>query len=556
MSHDANVSEAGEFTNPTPEAVPAGIDRLWALAAEVSMVVVWTVAADLLIFRGRGFFAVAAFFAVALVAVAVAHLLRWRPASELTPTPFWSGVGVAGTLLLLAVIRLGWEGSAELTLSAVFALVALVLALSGWLPTLLRLITTTMFAPFLGAQRLPQLQSVSLSARLTPSRSVWLSVLFPVLAVGLFGGIFILANPDLVERVSNSLYTTFTRVMDFFSEVSLWELPFCVLAFFVGMGLLRPLTPGQGDLIQRLLGDASTDEFVTLPQPADAGEANSMYAPFRNMLVALIGLFVIYLAFEFTTLWRREFPAGFYYAGYAHQGAAWLTVALALATVTLSMIFHDAMFRDPRIERLRLLAWIWSGTNLLLAVAVYNRLSIYVGYNGMTRMRTIGFFGITLVLVGFALVIVKILRRHSVRWLIQSQLIALSLAVVLYCLFPVDYVAHRYNTNRVAGGYLKPSVMIAVKPIDDEGIFPLFDLVDHSDETIREGVRAMLANRQREIESYARDTPWSWHRYQYAKTLLYRKLAAKQSKWTRYVRDPAAGELAIKRFEDYAMQWY
>lgn len=114
------------------------------------------------------------------------------------------------------------------------------------------------------------------------------------------------------------------------------------------------------------------------------------------------------------------------------------------------------------------------------------------------------------------------------------MVMALPLAVVLYFLVPVDYVAHRYNVSRVAGGYLNPSVMIAVKPIDDEGIFPLLDLVNHPGESIREGVLAMLAKRQRQIEAYSRDTPWSGHRYQYSKTVLYQKLLSQKSTWDPY----------------------
>lgn len=553
MSLDSNISEPDEVA--VGERLPVAPGHVVAVVAELSMILVWTVAADLLIFRGLGYFAISTFFAVALVAVAVARWFRGRPTRGEMPPIASVAAMIAGSLLVLAIMRLAWEGTVSLSLAAAFVFVAWVLALSGWLPTLPRILTTIFISPFLGAERVPQLQGVSISSRLSAFRSVWMSVLFPVVAVSLFGGIFILANPDWVERVSSWISQTAKWIVDFFSQVSFLELPFCVFAFFVGAGLLRPLVPGFNDLIKRLLGDAAPEKIEPIGVAAGDG-THAMYAPFRNMLIALIGLFAAYLVFEFTTLWQREFPAGFYYAGYAHEGAAWLTVALALATFTLSMVFHDAMFRDPRINRLKTLAWIWSATNLLLAIAVYNRLSIYVGYNGMTRMRMIGFFGITLVVVGFSLVIFKILRRYSLRWLIQSQLIALSLAVVLYCLFPVDYIAHRYNASQVSGGYLEPAVMIAVKPMDDEGVFPLLSLVDHPNETIRDGVCALLADRQRQIETYARDTPWSWHRYQYSKTLLYRKLVNDESKWVRYLKDPESGDLAIKRFQEYAMKWY
>ena len=69
----------------------------------------------------------------------------------------------------------------------------------------------------------------------------------------------------------------------------------------------------------------------------------------RNTLIAVIVLFAVYLIFEFSTLWFREFPEGFYYSGYAHQGAAWLTVALALATGVLSAVFRTKVVQDARL---------------------------------------------------------------------------------------------------------------------------------------------------------------------------------------------------------------
>jgi hypothetical protein len=281
-----------------------------------------------------------------------------------------------------------------------------------------------------------------------------------------------------------------------------------------------------------------------------------LYAPFRNTLLTLIVLFGIYLVFEFSTLWGREFPDGFYYAGYAHQGAAWLTFALALATGLLSLIFSGTVLQDARLAGLRKLTWIWSAQNLLLAAAVYNRLMIYVGFNGMTRMRTVGFFGITLVVVGFALVLWKIRQHYGFWWLIRAQLIALVLTVIGYGLFPVDWVAHRYNTARVSAGYLHPSVMIAVKPTDDEGMLPLIELVDVDDKTIREGVQAMLAQRQREIESESTSEPWHWTKYQGSTAALYRRMDANASKWDRFWKSPRARNESIEKFRDYAMQWY
>jgi hypothetical protein len=200
----------------------------------------------------------------------------------------------------------------------------------------------------------------------------------------------------------------------------------------------------------------------------------------------------------------------------------------------------------------RRLAWIWSAQNMLLAAAVYNRLMIYVGYNGMTRMRMIGFFGITVVVIGFVLVLCKIRRDRSFWWLIRAQLIALMLTVIGYSVFPVDYVIHRYNVAAVSRGYLHPSVMIAVKPVNDEGIFPIIRLADCDDEIIRDGVRAILAQRQEDLREAS---PPDWTEFQGSREMLARRLDKGQSKWAKY-RDPTVRQDAIDRFRAYAMQWY
>ncbi len=41
----------------------------------------------------------------------------------------------------------------------------------------------------------------------------------------------------------------------------------------------------------------------------------------RNTLWMVIVLFAVYLVYEVSSMWFRSFPKGFYYAGYAHQGA-------------------------------------------------------------------------------------------------------------------------------------------------------------------------------------------------------------------------------------------
>ena len=222
----------------------------------------------------------------------------------------------------------------------------------------------------------------------------------------------------------------------------------------------------------------------------------------------------------------------------------------------VALIFRGRTLHDPRRAALQRYAWLWTFENLLLAVAVYNRLLIYVGYNGMTMMRTIGFFGITIVVVGVLLVVIKIRSDRSFWWLLRAQSVALALGVAIFSITPVDYIAHHYNVSRILAGDLRPSVMIAVKPIDDEGYFPLMQLLSIEDEIIREGVLAMMANRQTEIESFADDKPWHWTKYQADKYLLYEQLSAQEKKWTAYRQDAKLQKDKLNAFQSYAMQWY
>src|SRR5690606_38672582 len=85
--------------------------------------------------------------------------------------------------------------------------------------------------------------------------------------------------------------------------------------------------------------------------PAKTSQPAAMYPAYANTLVAVVGLFAVYLIFEFQTLWFREFPDGFHYSGYAHEGAGWLTVALGLATLVLSVMFRADVLRDSRVPK-------------------------------------------------------------------------------------------------------------------------------------------------------------------------------------------------------------
>ncbi len=260
--------------------------------------------------------------------------------------------------------------------------------------------------------------------------------------------------------------------------------------------------------------DQEIDEGSIVPVDLDV-----RFLMARNTLWMVIVLFAVYLVYEVSSMWFRSFPKGFYYAGYAHQGAFWLTVALALSTILLSIIFCRSMLRDARLKNLRKLAWIWSFENWVLAIAAFYRLAIYIDFNGMTRMRVIGILGVGTVVMGFGLVVYKIIYTRSFAWLIQGQLWALAAAFVLHAILPVDWLVHAHNGREVHRGHWSPSVQTIAHPMRPDGMLPLISLVDCDDVEIREGVRAMAADWR---ERLARNRNWT--EFQLAEKLLMSEL--------------------------------
>ncbi len=493
--------------------------------------------ADITLFRGHGYAGCALFFLLA-PALLLAGMTSWRHSI---------GVWISGAMLVLLAAKLLWCGSALLVFFGFALTVATAMSAHGHPPFVLELIvyaSQTIQAGYVGL-----VHYWRWAARLSPHvpRGGWLNFALPAMTVLVFGGIFILANPDLATAFGEGFDWFVNHVRDWLFDrfPTPLELLFWAVVAWVTIGLLRPV-------IQAAV--AEDDDGIVLAKAVS--EPAPLYVPFRNTLVMVIGLFAIYLIFEFTTLWFREFPPGFYYSGYAHEGAAWLTVALALATVILSLVFRGSVLCDPRLPQLRKLAWAWSLENVLLAFAVYNRLFIYVGFNGMTRMRIVGLFGITAVLVGFIVVLVKIAEDRSFLWLIRRQLWTLSITIYIFALTPLDTIVLSYNVRRILAGDPAPSVQCSVHPISSEGVVLLLPLMNSSDEKIREGIAAMLAEREQLAEQRAiRQHRDGWTSYQLSDAWVLKELRASRNAWASY-RDPEKQRQALQAFHEYAYQWY
>ncbi len=386
-------------------------------------------------------------------------------------------------MLAALAAKLVWYGSTGMVVIGFAVLVAFAMALAGMRPYVLEGVVFASQTVLAGYAGLIQYWRATTIRGPRVRKVTWLNIALPTIAFVTFSLLFVLANPDLLSAFGRRLELVLNEWRQWLIEVApdIGEIIFWLVAGWLSIGLIRPV-------MRRATDDAGTSPFAG--EVGTKTEQSPLYQAFRNTLLTVIVLFAIYLVFELKTLWFREFPEGFYYSGYAHQGAAWLTLALALATAVLSIVFRGAVFRDPRVAKLRKLAWIWSFENLLLAIAVYHRMYIYIGFNGMTRMRVVGLFGMTAVVIGFGLVLWKIARRHDFVWLVRHHLWTVAIAVYLFALIPVDTFVVHYNVQRILEGDPAPSVQISVHPIGSEGVLLLLPLLECEDALIRGGVRA------------------------------------------------------------------
>lgn len=418
------------------------------MVTDLLLGVFWVGISDWLLYHSGTFPAWAAFLALGAVAMVIVNANLG--AKRLT----------LALLVLLACCsaRLAWCGSGLAVASGLGLLCCLSMTLNGIPPYLTDVFQLAYSVTFGAVSRMVRYQLGTARSEAAASESP-LRWLLPIGLVLLFSIIFARANPDLWRSIATQFADIGHRVGNWLSELDALQVLLWFGSAWLGVGLARPAAA----YYFRSRDDKALDESV--PRVG--------YKAIRNSLVSVIALFAVYLIFEFATLWFQELPKGFYYAGYAHEGAAWLTAALALATLLLSLFFRSSGHADPRFRRLRTLAWIWSVENFLLAVAVYHRLAIYVDFNGMTRMRVVGIFGITCVVVGFAWVIVKILNQRDFLWLLRYQLWTVAFAIVLYALLPIDYFVHYYNARQILVGNLPPSVQIPTHETTAEGVLPL-----------------------------------------------------------------------------------
>lgn len=404
----------------------------------LGMVVVLTVAADLLLYGIYPVGSVAALLFAALWALVLpAEAAVWRrPAVR-----FWTVMGG------LALVGLGVDPDFGMIVLAIAVLV------------LFRLSTLREAAPGIGASlgalaalpwawpfaladwRFPRPENASPGGGCLRQLGLWA---FPVLFGLIFLAFFASANPVISSTLS--------EWSDFFSwkwlsafRIFFWAAFFAFASLLVVGRLWRWLEPGSGHF-------QGLREFLRPPfackMPAVPPRETWLPAVLTRGLALFNVLFLIQNVLDVEYLWAgRALPAGMSYAEYAHRGAYPL-IATALLAGFLVLITFGQGTADTAWKWPRRLVYLFLGQNVFLVISSILRLGKYVDAYSLTYWRVAAALWMLLVAVGLVLLMVMIGRDYSRVWVVRANamvLVALLGGVSLFDLrgFIADYnVAH------------------------------------------------------------------------------------------------------------------
>ncbi|MGW8141956.1 DUF4153 domain-containing protein [Sphingomonas zeae] len=240
----------------------------------------------------------------------------------------------------------------------------------------------------------------------------------PVGGSALFLALFAQANP-LIDDAFAAI-----RIPDLSALLYrlLFSLPFLLLIW----SSLRPrktlLAPGS----------VTWDAAPLLPRLARATLILS--------LVTFNLIFAVQNGLDIAFLWSgAPLPQGMTLADYAHRGAYALIVTALLAG---GFVLYAAESEDAVLRRL---ITIWVAQNVLLVASSILRTIDYIAVYSLTPWRIAALAWMGLVAVGLVLILWRMWRRRSARWLVNANALAAGVVLTAGCASDLGAIAASWN---------------------------------------------------------------------------------------------------------------
>jgi hypothetical protein len=336
-------------------------------------------------------------------------------------------------------------------------------------------LTTLVQTPlrFLGELRLAK--AIRNQVRIHPRLMTIANVLLPLVAVTVFGGLLIVANPLIESAV---LQISWGNSFDIFLS---WMPPVTVFAFLLVWAILK-MSP--------LLAAEASDQAII-----SKGWRPQYFMPVPVTLTLLIlnGMFLVENLLDLQYVWSgTALPAGMNYAEYVHRGSYTL-IATAILAGALVIFALQPGSRSEASRPTRWLVYLWTFQNVFLVASSAKRTLSYVDAYGMTLWRLSGLIWMGLVAAGLIFIVTRVIIKRSNLWLMNVNLGA-AFAVLLVCgLTDFRAIVANWNIERALNQLSPPNTIQTIDldldylvELGPAAIIPLtkFDGLTPSDQSI------------------------------------------------------------------------
>jgi hypothetical protein len=275
-------------------------------------------------------------------------------------------------------------------------------------------LTTLVQTPlrFLGELRLAK--AIRNQGRIHPRLMTIANLLLPLVAITVFGGLLMVANPLIESAV---LQISWGNSFDIFLS---WLLPVTVLAFLLVWAILKipPLTPEEA-ADQPIISEGWRPQYF-------------MPVPVILTLLILNSMFLVETLLDLQYVWSgTSLPAGLNYAEYVHRGSYTL-IATAILAGALVIFALQPGSRSEESQPVRWLVYLWTFQNVFLVASSAKRTLSYVDAYGMTLWRLSGLIWMGLVATGLIFIMARVITKRSNLWLTNVNLGA-AFALLLVC---------------------------------------------------------------------------------------------------------------------------
>ncbi|WP_322966180.1 DUF4153 domain-containing protein [Sphingomonas fuzhouensis] len=273
----------------------------------------------------------------------------------------------------------------------------------------------SLVAPLRDAARLSRIEQGRSEPKLV---AVAAMLVVPVAGSALFLTLFAQANP-LIDDAFAAI--RFPDLSDILYRL-LFSLPFLLLTW----SSLRP----RKTLLAQGVGRYSTPLLPRL------GRATLILS-----LVAFNLIFAVQNGLDLAFLWSgAPLPQGMTLADYAHRGAYPLIVTALLAG---GFVLYAAGSEDDRT--LRRLITLWVGQNVLLVASSILRTIDYIAVYSLTPWRIAALAWMGLVVFGLVLILWRMWRGRSARWLVNANALAAGVVLTAGCASDLGAISASWN---------------------------------------------------------------------------------------------------------------